>query len=120
MFRCRCGASGYVEKKFALQEEGQNWDPFLRGAIKLADSKETYQPFVFLCSATADGTIGETWFCYYKDMRHVPGGRLKMGYGPGGPPVLDNTTIVALVSEMLKRKLLDREALQMALDGTAH
>lgn len=119
IFRCRCGAPGYMERNFKLQEDGQTWEPFLRGAIKLANPEDTYQPFVFLCSSTPDGPIDETWFCYYKDTRKYPGGRLKMGYGPGGPPVLGNDSIVELVHRMLDMRLLDRKLLQKALDETA-
>lgn len=115
---CKCGARGYVVKNFELQEKGQTWDPFLVGAIRLAAPGETYQPFVFLCSSKPAGEPDETWFCYYKDTTK-DGGKLKMGYGPGGPPVLGNDTVVTLIHEMLKRGLLNRKALQAALDSTA-
>lgn len=117
--KCKCGAKGFVKKYFELQEKGQTWDPYLVGAIRLASPEDTYQPFVFLCSSEPSGEPDETWFCYYKDTTHE-GGRLKMGYGPGGPPVLGNETVVTLVREMLKRGLLDRESLQTALNNTVH
>ena len=34
-----------------------------------------------------EGRATSLWFSYYKDLRSS-GGRLKLGYGPGGPPVL--------------------------------
>jgi hypothetical protein len=33
-----------------MQEVGEVWEPFLRGAIPLGESGDTYQPFVFLIS----------------------------------------------------------------------
>ena len=38
----------------------------------------------------------DVWFAYYKDMRKQ-GGRLKMGYGPGGPPVFSAEEVLDLV-----------------------
>jgi hypothetical protein len=46
--------SGYIRKKFNLQEEGETWEPILRGVIKLGDDGHTYQPFVFLASYQPD------------------------------------------------------------------
>ena len=86
-FRCVCGKPGYIEKQFNLQEPGETWQPYLRGAISLGESGDTYQPFAFLVSREPDGDISSLWFCYYKDMRSL-GGKLKLGHGPGGPPVL--------------------------------
>ena len=93
-----CRKSGYIEKRFRLQEGG-TWDPYLRGIIRLGDKGDVYQPFVFLVSGGANDSIGAAWFCYYKDTRKI-GGRLKMGYGPGGPPVLGVKTVVGLVDTM--------------------
>jgi len=45
-----CGASGLIEKSFDLQEPGDTWEPYLRGAIRLGDPDDTYQPFVFMVS----------------------------------------------------------------------
>jgi hypothetical protein len=75
LFKAACGHPGYIEKSFALQEEGETWDPFLRGAVKLGRPKDTYQPFVYLVSDEPDGPIKDLWFAYYKDMRST-GGRL--------------------------------------------
>ena len=86
-FRCICGKSGYIKKQFNLQEPGETWRPHLRGAISLGETGDTYRPFVFLVSYEPDGEICSVWFCYYKDMRSS-GGKLKLGNGPGGPPVL--------------------------------
>ena len=98
-FVCPSGHQGFVEKTFSLQEEGETWDPYLRGALRLSKKDNTYQPFVFFVSYEPAGEITAIWFSYYKDLRQY-GGRLKMGYGPGGPPVLSTEQVLFLVKEM--------------------
>lgn len=115
-----CGARGYIEKSFELQEFGQCWNPFLKGAIRLSDSSsDTYQPFAFLVGEHGDDPPSDVWFSYCKDMR-PEGGRLKLGYGPGGPPVLSATSVVDLVAHMLEHECIDpaivRARLAAALD----
>jgi hypothetical protein len=97
-FLCSCGKQGYVEKSFSLQEPGEVWEPFLRGAIRLGQTGDTYQPFVFLVASKPDGPVDAIWFSYYKDLR--PNGRLKLGYGPGGPPVLKTHDVGTLVQTL--------------------
>lgn len=48
------------------------------------------------------------WFSYYKDTR-PEGGRLKLGYGPGGPPVLDKDQVKRLIKELLKVNYLSKQ-----------
>lgn len=91
LFNSQCGKPGYIEKSFSLQEEGETWEPYLRGLVTLGRAGETYQPFVFLVSYDPDGPISDVWFSYYKDLR-ATGGRLKLGYGPGGPLSLGRKT----------------------------
>jgi hypothetical protein len=101
LFKClSCGQeSAFIEKQFNTQE-GNEWAPFLRGAIRLADDRSSsYQPFVFLVSYEPTGEVVDCWFSYYKDLR-ASGGRLKLGYGPGGPPVLGHSQIVDLVAQL--------------------
>ena len=94
-----------------MQEQGEVWEPFLRGAVRLADDRAaTYQPFVFLVSYEKDGPITDCWFSYYKDLRGS-GGSLKLGYGPGGPPVLGHGQIVDLVKTLLSMGYVKREEL---------
>ena len=99
-----CGGNGYIKKQFNLQEPGQVWNPFLRGAIRLGNAGSTYQPFVFLVSDSPHNPPQAAWFSYYKDTR--PEGRLKMGYGPGGPPVLNITQVVGLVDTLRDMQLV--------------
>ena len=100
-FTCRCGKPGYTEKEFKLQEEGQKWRPFLRGAKILENLSETYFPFVFLVSYKKDNPVTDVWFCYYKDLRNN-NGKLKLGHGPGGPPVLDKRSLLDLLRHLTK------------------
>lgn len=111
-FLCNCGNRGYVQKKYKLQEKDESWEPILKGAIRLGDKGDTYQPFVFLVvddERDVDGdTIEAIWFSYYKDTRR-DGGRLKLGYGPGGPPVLGKAAISSLYSNLIGRGYLDQQ-----------
>lgn len=106
-----CKQNGYIEKSFALQEQGEKWEPFLRGALRLGDADDTYQPFVFLVSYEPNGPANDIWFSYYKDLRSS-GGRLKLGYGPGGPPVLGTQQIVSLLKRLKELGLIDKEKIK--------
>jgi hypothetical protein len=101
LFVCpSCGKdTGFIEKNFKTQDK-REWAPFLRGAIYLEDDRtSSYQPFVFLVSYEPAGAVVDCWFSYYRDFRE-DGGRLKLGYGPGGPPVLGHSQIVDLVDQL--------------------
>ncbi len=115
-FRCSyCDKPAYIEKSFDLQEPGEIWEPFLRGAISLANKEETYQPFVFLVSGKQASEISGVWFSYYKDLR-ISGGRLKLGYGPGGPPVLDTSTVLDLLGKLIEIGCLTKNEVTRKLD----
>jgi hypothetical protein len=96
-FGCTCGRPGCIPKRYNLQEPGGVWKPFLRGAITLGREGDIYQPFVFLVSDSPTAPITDVWFSYYKDTRST-GGRLKLGHGPGGPPVLGVRDVEGLVT----------------------
>ena len=103
----QCKKPGYIEKTFKLQEkDAPPWKPYLRAIIRPADyanaPDSTYQPFAFLVSYAPDKDPEDVWFCYYKDTRREPGGRLKMGHGPGGPPVFNAEEVVDLVAQMVR------------------
>ena len=113
-FQCsRCQSQGYIKKSFKLQERDkkgkhEKWEPLLRGIIPLSNKpKDTYQPFVFLVSYAPDAVPNDIWFSYYKDTRPM-GGRLKLGYGPGGPPVLGTEQMIKLISTMIECGCLDK------------
>jgi hypothetical protein len=109
--------SGYIEKNFTLQEgEEEVWAPYLRGVIKVNDDADAiYQPFIFLVSYDPKAPIEDYWFCYYKDMRSMPNGRLKMGHGPGGPPVLGKQNIVKMLKKMISIGCMSKLEIQSIL-----
>ena len=77
-----------------------------------------YQPFAFLVSYSPEKPPVDVWFAYYKDMREK-GGRLKMGYGPGGPPVFSAENVLDLVAQMVERGCLDAGAVKCKLESAA-
>jgi hypothetical protein len=107
-FLCTCGKHGYIEKSFKLQGPGQVWEPYLRCVIPLGESGDTYQPFVFLVSYDPSSEVIDIWFSYYKDLRSS-GGRLKLGYGPGGPPVLGKASFLTLLSQLVATRCLTKQ-----------
>ena len=113
-FKATCGHLGYVEKSFSLQEAGETWEPFLRGAVSLGKPKDAYQPFVYLVSYEPDGPVNDLWFAYYKDTRST-GGRLKVGYGPGGPPVLGSQDLLILLHRLIALGVLTRADVEKVL-----
>jgi hypothetical protein len=115
-FRCECGKPGYIKKEFRLQEKGQWWKPFLRGVIPLhdPDSNKTYKPFVFLVSQEPDGNVKDIWFCYYKNLKQE-GGRLKLGYGPSGPPVLAKNRVLHLIKRLIEIRVVAPEDVKQVL-----
>jgi len=110
----QCGKNGFIEKKFNLQEPGETWEPYLRGVKRLGKSDETYQPFVFMVSYEPTSMANDIWFSYYKDLRN-DGGRLKLGYGPGGPPVLDTGQLIALLQYLLNLGVVEKSQIENML-----
>ena len=89
--------------------DGEVWAPFLRGAITLGNKDDTYQPFVFLVSYESGGPVTDLWFSYYKDTRGThPKGRLKLGYGPGGPPVLGVDQVFQMLNAIAECGMVSR------------
>lgn len=113
-FLCQCGQHGYIEKSFDLQEPGETWEPYLRGIIPLGTDGDTYQPFVFLVSYEPGSSVNDIWFSYYKDTRPL-GGRLKLGYGPGGPPVLGKEQVLQMLKKMKSMGCITQEEIESAL-----
>jgi hypothetical protein len=116
--------SGYIAKEFRMQElDREPWRPLLRGLVQLVDNgnddpESEYRPFVFL--ATYDkptNPIADFWFCYYKDTR-AKGGNLKLGHGPGGPPVLSAKQILQLIAHALDHNIIERRAIETLLNAS--
>ena len=102
-FRCsECGNAAYIPQEFDLVE-GWPWHPHLWGAIRLNDDPtDTYQPYVYLVSDGPEQAPSKVWFRYYKDTRHLPGGRL---YNRGAP-VLDAQQVAETIKLLIKRDML--------------
>jgi hypothetical protein len=114
-FLCQCGSHGHIKKSFDLQEPGEKWEPRLRGIITLGTEDDTYQPFVFLvCYNEPDAPVNDIWFSYYKDTRST-GGRLKLGYGPGGPPVLGKEQVLQMMRQMKSMGCLSQAEIDKSL-----
>ena len=115
-FRCsHCHSLGYIVKSFNLQERGEVWEPILRGAIPLGKRDDTYQPFVFLISYEVPGDVVDIWFSYYKDLRSS-GGKLKLGYGPGGPPVLHYNQVFKMLNQLIRLGVISKTQLIEGLE----
>ena len=115
-----CGSSGYIRKQFRLQE-GDEWEPYLKGIIQppvYSNQEGGYQPFAFLVSYSPDTPPEDVWFAYYKDLRKQDG-RLKMGYGPGGPPVFSAEDVLDLVAQMVTLGCLDADRAVATIRATA-
>ena len=112
----RCKQLGHIEKSFNLQEPGSTWKPYLRGVIPLGEDGATYQPFVFLVSYEPTGNPNDIWFSYYKDLRNS-GGRLKLGYGPGGPPVLGSKQVISILKKMINIGCLSKDDVIRAISN---
>ena len=111
---CQCGKHGHIEKRFDLQEPGETWEPYLRGIIPLGAENDNNQPFVFLVSYEQNAPVNDIWFSYYKDTRPT-GGRIKLGYGPGGPPVLSKEQVLQLLKKMKSMGCLSQVDIDKAL-----
>jgi hypothetical protein len=90
----------------------------LRGVIPLGEPGNTYQPFVFLLSDEPNGEVTDIWFSYYKDLRGS-GGRLKLGYGPGGPPVLGKADFLSLLSQLVATQCVTKQEIVSAVEKSA-
>lgn len=123
LFQCStCGNDGYIKKAYPLQEKGETWKPYLKGILLLGKPGDTYQPFVFLVGYSSTDEPKDIWFSYYKDLRSTSG-RLKLGYGPGGPPVISIEQVLSLVKTLAKMELIDQQIMTrfiQALQGILH
>ena len=61
-----------------------------------------------MVSYEPNGKADDIWFSYYKDLRES-GGRLKLGYGPGGPPVFGTEQLLALLQRLIDLSLVEKE-----------
>ena len=96
------------------REGGNPWQPCLKGILRPPDYEDAlYQPLAFLTSDTPHNPPNSVWFTYYKDMRES-GGRLKMGHGPGGPPVFGATDVIHMLGRMIDLNCLESSSVKKA------
>lgn len=105
----QCGTRGYIKKEYDTQE-GEKFIPHLKAILRPSGYKgDSYQPFAFLASNSPSEQPEAVWFVYFKDTRNRPGGLLKMGYGPGGPPYFDVYDVLEMMVQMVRAGALDAE-----------
>lgn len=117
-FVCQhCGGTDtFIYRKSKLQEEGEVWERWIKGVIRIDSGIETYCPYIFLTADSEDGEPTSLHFHYYKDTRSKPNGRLKHGHGPGGPPVLDNKHLFLIIDRLVSLGILSKEEIKSFVD----
>ena len=107
-----CGNPGYIGKTFEIQKNDTPYlKPYIRGIIPgpaKRDRTGTYRSLTFLASSAPDQEPQELWLSSIEDTRSE-GGRLKMGHGPGGPPVFTVEEALDLIAQMVRRGCLDQD-----------
>lgn len=102
----------YIYRESQLQEEGETWERWIKGVIRIDSGIETYSPYIFLTADSEDGEPTGLHFHYYKDTRAYPNGRLKHGHGPGGPPVLGNNDLFIIIKQLVDLDVITKNQVQ--------
>jgi hypothetical protein len=107
----RCsGTDTFIYRISDLQEgPDEKWERWIKGVIRIDSGIPTYSPYVFLTAEAEDGPITGLHFHYYKDTRSQPGGRLKHGHGPGGPPVLGIDDLFRILEHLVDNGIVPKE-----------
>lgn len=110
-FKCSsCGGTGHIKRQYASRGKGETepWRPDLIGAIQpdwcIEDPDGPYQPFLFITRERRSKAIG-VWCRYYK---HLEGGNIKFGDGPGGGPAFSPSELVEFSQKLEVMGFLDR------------
>lgn len=106
------GNDTFIYRESNLQEEGEVWQRWIKGVIRIDSGIETYCPYIFLTADSEDGEPTGLHFHYYKDTRSRPQGKLKHGHGPGGPPVLGNRDLFFIIEHLLSIEALSRDEIK--------
>lgn len=110
----KCGGRGYIKKKYNTQEGGE-FIPHLKAVIRPSGYEgDRYQPFAFLSSNSPGDPPNAVWFVYYKDTSDL-GGRLKMGYGPGGPPYFEVADVLDMMVQIVRAGCLEADKVVEAI-----
>lgn len=110
----QCGQTDTFIYRISKLQEGpeEHWERWIKGVIRIDSGIPTYSPYVFLTADFEDGPITGLHFHYYKDTRTHPGGRLKHGHGPGGPPVLGIEDIFTIIEHLIQNGVLTKERIR--------
>jgi hypothetical protein len=104
------GTDTFIFRSSVLQEgPEETWERWIKGVIRIDSRIETYSPYIFLTADLEDGPVTGLHFHYYKDTRAQPGGRLKHGHGPGGPPVLEIDALFNILEHLVTQGILPKE-----------
>lgn len=113
-FKCtHCGNTDtFIYRESQLQEEGETWKRWIKGVIQIDSGIDTFFPYIFLTAESENGKPTGLHFHYYKDTRSYPNGKLKHGHGPGGPPVLKNDDVFAIIEHLIDVGIFSKEYVQ--------
>ncbi len=104
------GHDTFIYRISDLQEgPGETWERWIKGVVTIDGGIKTYSPYIFLTADAEGGPITGLHFHYYKDTRDQPGGRLKHGHGPGGPPVLGFEDLFHMLRHLVTQGMLPKE-----------
>lgn len=104
------GTDTFIHRISDLQEgPDEKWERWIKGVILIDSGIETYCPYIFLTADSKNGSITGLHFHYYKDTRAQPGGRLKHGHGPGGPPVLAIDDLFHILEHLVAQGILPKQ-----------
>lgn len=113
-FLCsHCGSiETHIYRESDLQEKGRKWKRWVKGIVIVGSDEPTYVPYIFLTASAEDLPPNGLHFHYYKDTRSEPGGKLKHGHGPGGPPVLEITDLFKILERLIAIGVISRNAVK--------
>jgi hypothetical protein len=92
-------------------QEGDTWERWIKGVIRIDSGIPTYSPYIFLTADSEEGPINGLHFNYYKDTRTMPNGKLKHGHGPGGAPVLAVDDLFTILHRLVADEIVSKERL---------
>lgn len=112
----KCGGTDTFIYRSSNIQEGDTWDRWIKGVIRIDTGYPTYCPYVFLTADEEDGPINGLHFNYYKDTRSLPNGKLKHGHGPGGAPVLGVDDLFVILRQLVADKIVSKERVREFAD----
>lgn len=107
----------FIFRESKLQEEGEVWQRWIKGVIKIETGILTYSPYIFLTADSKETNPNGLHFHYFKDTRSQGKGKLKHGHGPGGPPVLDIKDMFTIIKQLVSLNLIAKEDVNKFLES---